>query len=90
MGLQNVRSTSTDGAEKTEIKFIKVEPGDILKADTINLIYYQNYIIVSNENEYAICEYDDDFLFNLAEKKIRVYDSKEFYHINPDLNIVFD
>ena len=79
MGLQNVRSTATDSVTKSEIKFSKVEPNDILNADIINLLYYQNYIVISNENKYAICEYDDDFLFNLGGKKIRVYHSKEFY-----------
>ena len=90
MGLQNIRPTVTDNAEKNEIKFNKVKLNDILKNDTINLLYYQNYIVVSNKNEYAVFEYDDNFLFSLNDKKIRVYDSKEFYHINPELNIVFD
>ncbi len=90
MGLQNVRSAITEDVEKNDIIFNKIELADILKADIINLLYYQNYIIVSNENQYAVCEYNDDFLFGLADKKLRVYDSKEFYHINPDLNVVFD
>ena len=90
MGLENVRSTATESVKENEIKFNKVEINDILKSDSINLLYYQNYIVISNDNDYAIFEYEDDFLFNLADKKLRVYDSKEFYHINPDLNIVFD
>ena len=39
MGLQNIRPTVTDNAEKNEIKFNKVKLNDILKNDTINLLY---------------------------------------------------
>ena len=90
MGLQNVRSTVIKNTENNEIKYGKIELSDILKNDTLNLLYYQNFIVISNNNEYAICEYNDDLLFNLKDKKLRVYDSKEFYHLNPELNIVFD
>ncbi len=90
MGLE-YESTFTEPETPTKkSNFVIVSMDDVLSSDTVDLIYYQNDVVVVSGEKIAVTEYSDEFLFDLGNKPVRVYDSKELYHININLNVVFD
>ena len=90
MGLENERVEVAETESKTKQSFKIVSVNDVIGEEVIDLIYYQNDIVLVSGEKIAATEYDDEFLFSIGDKKIRVYDSKELYHINLNLNVVFD
>ena len=90
MGLENERVEVAETEAKTKQSFKIVSVNDVIGEEVIDLIYYQNDIVLVSGEKIAATEYDDEFLFSIGDKKIRVYDSKELYHINLNLNVVFD
>lgn len=90
MGLENERVDATETETETKQIFKIVSINEVLADEVIDLIYYQNDIVLVSGEKIAATEYDDEFLFSIGNKKIRVYDSKELYHINLNLNVVFD
>ncbi len=90
MGLENERVAVTEKVAEIKHSFKLISVNEVLADDIVDVIYYQNDIVLISGEKIAATEYNDDFLFSLGNKPIRVYDSKELYHINLNLNVVFD
>lgn len=90
LGLNNVRKSTETATAENKLNYRSVTVDEVMADDIIDLIYYQNDIVLLSNEKAAVLEYNDGFLNSLGNKKIRVYDSKELYHICDNLNVVFD
>ncbi len=91
LGIEN-ESIDESGISDEEIRsdYEAVSFDDILKCGTLDLFYYQNDLVLIADDKIAVAKYDDELLFKLGDIPVRVFDSKELYHISLGLNVVFD
>ncbi len=91
LGIEN-ESIDESGISNEEIRsdYEAVSFDDILKCGTLDLFYYQNDLVLIADDKIAVAKYDDELLFKLGDIPVRVFDSKELYHISLGLNVVFD
>lgn len=90
LGLSDAKIESVEKKDEPKHNFAVVSIDDILQSDEIDLLYYQDDIAAVSGEKIAIAEYSDQLLSRFRGKKLRVYDSKELYHIDPELTVTLD
>lgn len=90
LGLSDAKIESVDKNDEPKHNFAVVSIDDILQSDEIDLLYYQDDIAAVSGEKIAIAEYSDQLLSRFRGKKLRVYDSKELYHIDSELTVTLD
>ena len=90
LGLSDAKIESVEKKDEPKHNFAVVSIDDILQSDEIDLLYYQDDITAVSGEKIAIAEYSDQLLSRFRGKKLRVYDSKELYHIDPELTVTLD
>lgn len=90
LGLSDAKIESVEKKDEPKHNFAVVSIDDILQSDEIDLLYYQDDITAVSGEKIAIAEYSDQLLSRFRGKKLRVYDSKEQYHIDSELTVTLD
>lgn len=90
LGLSDAKIESVEKKDEPKHNFAVVSIDDILQSDEIDLLYYQDDIAAVSGEKIAIAEYSDQLLSRFRGKKLRVNDSKELYHIDPELTVTLD
>lgn len=90
LGLSDAKIESVEKKDEPKHNFAVVSIDDILQSDEIDLLYYQDDIAAVSGEKIAIAEYSDQLLSRFRGKKLRVYDSKELYHIDSELTVTLD
>lgn len=90
LGLSDAKIESVEKKDEPKHNFAVVSIDDILQSDEIDLLYYQDDITAVSGKKIAIAEYSDQLLSRFRGKKLRVYDSKEQYHIDSELTVTLD
>lgn len=90
LGLSDAKIEPVEKKDEPKHNFAVVSIDDILQSDEIDLLYYQDDIAAVSGEKIAVAEYSDQLLSRFRGKKLRVYDSKELYHIDPELTVNLD